>query len=56
MSNTKLNRQGSSFSHFCVNSPAPPWLSNFHTFYLMVAQIPKVPKPAAAAAKKGCAG
>ena len=53
MSNTKLNRQESSFFHFSVIPPASPSLSNFHTFYLMVAQIPNVPKTRCCSGQKG---
>ena len=49
---TKLNSQESLFFHFITNPPVPPLFYNFRTFYLMVAQIPGCPNPAAAAAKK----
>ena len=54
MSNTKLNRLESLVFHFSVNPPASPLLFSFHTFYLMVAKIPKVPKPRCVSGKGGC--
>ena len=53
MSNTKVNRPESLVFHFFVNPPASPLLFNFHAFYLMVAQIPKVPKPRCGSGQKG---
>ena len=48
-----LNRPKSLVFAFSVNPPSSPLLFNSDTLYLMVAQIPKVPKPRCGSGQKG---